>query len=217
MDPSPTPHRPLHVGLTGNIASGKSTVAALLVAHGATLIDADQLAREAVAPGSPGFAEVVESFGPTVVGPDGTLDRERLRQRVFHDPLARTTLNAIVHPRVGQLREARLAEATARGDRVVISDIPLLFEVGLEYAFDAVLLVDAPEATRRARLIGDRGLPPADADAMIAAQWPSAQKRAGATWVIDNDGSRVHLEAHVTTVWLAICALAAQRASASHP
>lgn len=217
MDAASAPHRPLHVGLTGNIASGKSTVAALLVAHGATLIDADQLAREAVAPGTPGFAAVVEAFGPAVVAPDGTLDRERLRQRVFHDPLARTTLNAIVHPRVGQLREARFAEASARGDAVVISDIPLLFEVGLEHAFDAVLLVDAPEATRRARLIGDRGLPPADADAMMAAQWPSARKRAGATWVIDNDSSRVHLEEHVTAVWHAICAEATQRASVVLP
>lgn len=214
MDARAAHPAPLHIGLTGNIASGKSTVAALLVAHGATLIDADQLAREAVAPGTPGFAAVVDAFGSAIVAPDGTLDRERLRQRVFHDPLARSTLNGIVHPEVARLRDARFAEAVARGDTIVVSDIPLLFEVGLEHAVDAVLLVDAPEATRRARLIGDRGLPPADADAMIAAQWPSARKRAGATWVIDNDGSRVHLEERVTAVWHAIRALADQRASA---
>ena len=149
---------PLHIGLTGNIASGKSTVARQLAELGATVIDADQLAREAVQPGSAGFNAVVDHFGPSVLLPTGDLDRAALRRRVFSDPLARDVLNGIVHPIVGRLRDERFADAAHRGDRVVISDIPLLFEVGLEHAFDGVLLVDAPPPLRRARLVRDRGL-----------------------------------------------------------
>ena len=191
----------LQLALTGNIASGKSTVAALLAHHGATIIDADLLAREAVAPGTPALTAIVERFGESVLLPDGSLDRAGLRRRVFADPVARDALNAIVHPAVGQLREARVAEARARGDAIVISDIPLLFEVGLEHAFEGVILVDAPAAVRLARIVGDRGLSPAEAQAMIDAQWPAERKRAGATWVIDNDGSRAQLEADVAALW----------------
>jgi dephospho-CoA kinase len=207
--------RPLHVGLTGNIASGKSTVAQQLAALGATVIDADVLAREAVAPGMPGFDEVVERFGPAVVTPAGEIDRAALRRQVFTNPASREALNAIVHPAVGRLREVRVAEATRRGDAIVVSDIPLLFEVGLEHAFDAVILVDAPVTERRERLIRDRGLSPADADAMIAAQWPSERKRAGATWVIDNDGSRAQLQARVTDLWQHLLELADRRRAAA--
>jgi len=191
----------LQLALTGNIASGKSTVAALLVDHGATLIDADGLAREAVAPGTPTLAAIVDRFGEAVLLPDGSLDRAVLRRRVFTDPVARDALNAIVHPTVGRLREARVAEARARGDAVVISDIPLLFEVGLEHAFEGVILVDAPAAVRLSRIVSDRGLAPAEAQAMIDAQWPSERKRADATWVIDNHGSRAQLEADVAALW----------------
>jgi dephospho-CoA kinase len=212
----PTPGgRPLHIGLTGNIASGKSTVARLLTARGATVIDADALAREVVAPGTPGFDEVVAHFGASVLSPAGDLDRARLRALVFSDAIARTALNAIVHPAVGRLRDTRLREATARGDAIVVSDIPLLFEVGLEHAFDAILLVDAPMDTRRARLVRDRHLTDADADAMIAAQWPSERKRAGATWVIDNDGTPAQLEECVADVWRRISELAASRRHAA--
>ena len=203
--------RPLHLGLTGNIASGKSTVARQLAALGATVIDADLLAREAVAPGSPGFHAVVEHFGTGVVTPAGDLDRAALRRVVFHDPHARDALNAIVHPAVARLREAQFAQAIARGEPVVISDIPLLFEVGLEHAFDGVLLVDAPEPLRRERLIRDRGLTAADADAMLAAQWPSHQKRIQSTWVIDNDASREQLQARVAAWWHLIRELADSR------
>ena len=198
----------LHLALTGNIASGKSTVAALLAAHGATVIDADVLAREAVAPGTPGFTAVVERFGPQVLTAEGALDRAALRQRVFRDPVARDALNAIVHPAVRRLRDQAVAAARARGDRIVISDIPLLFEVGLERAFDGVILVDAPEPVRLARMVRDRGLAPADAQAMIDAQWPSARKRAGATWIIDNGGPRESLPPKVAGVWDAIVARA---------
>lgn len=197
----------LSLALTGNIAAGKSAVARLLAQHGATIIDADVLAREAVAPGTPGLAAVVTRFGPGVLAPDGTLDRAALRAIVFADPAARAALNAIVHPAVGERRDRALAAARARGDRVVISDIPLLFEVGLEQAFDGVILVDAPEAEREARLVRDRGLSPADARAMIAAQWPASRKRAGARWIIDNDGSRSALAAQVDALWPQLVAL----------
>lgn len=203
--------RPLHIGLTGNIASGKSTVTRQLIDLGATVIDADVLAREAVAPGTDGFDAVVDYFGTSIVLPTGTLDRAALRQRVFRDAQARDALNAIVHPAVARLRQARFAMATSRGDLVVISDIPLLFEVGLEHAFDGVVLVDAPVSIRRDRLIRDRGLSPVDADAMIAAQWPSEQKRSRATWVIDNDGSHEQLQERVTAWWHLIRALADSR------
>lgn len=189
------------IALTGNIASGKSSVAALLASHGATIIDADQLARAAVAPGTPGLAAVTAHFGPTVLRDDGTLDRAALRARVFADPAARDALNAIVHPEVARLREEALTVARGRGDRVVVSDIPLLFEVGLEGAFDAVILVDAPAAVREARMVRDRGLSVETARAMMAAQWPPERKRAGATWIVDNAGSREALTARVAELW----------------
>lgn len=204
----------LHLALTGNIASGKSTVAALLAAHGATIIDADLLAREAVRPGTDALDAIVDRFGPSVLQADGTLDRPALRQRVFRDPVAREALNAIVHPAVSQRRDAQLADARRRGDAVVISDIPLLFEVGLEHAFDGVILVDAPETERLERLRRDRGLSRDEAQAMIDAQWPSARKRSGATWIIDNDGPREHLPARVAELWLTIQALPLRGSSA---
>ncbi|MCC6244503.1 MAG: dephospho-CoA kinase [Gemmatimonadaceae bacterium] len=213
----PPTHRPFHVGLTGNIASGKSTVVRQLIALGATVIDADTLAREVVAPGLPAFDAVIEHFGPQVVASDGTLDRAALRQRVFHDPIARTTLNSIIHPEVGRLRDRLFADATQRGDALVISDVPLLFEVGLEDTFDGVLFVDAPAVLRRERLIRDRALPASDADAMIASQWESEKKRPRATWVIDNDGTRAQLEARVAAWWHTIRTLVAARQHAARP
>ncbi len=196
--------RMLHLGLTGNIASGKSAVAALLAAHGATIIDADILSREAVAQGTPGYAAVLAHFGPTVLAADDSLDRAALRRQIFADPAEREALSAIVHPAVGRLRDARLEDARARGDRVVISDVPLLFEVGLVHAFDGVIVVDAPAALRLERLMRDRGLPELEARAIMDAQWPADRKRAFATWVIDNDGSRDQLATRVDEVWRSI-------------
>jgi dephospho-CoA kinase len=201
----------LHLALTGNIAAGKSTVAAMLAAHGATIIDADVLSREAVAPGTAGLDAVVERFGAQVLAADGTLDRAALRARVFNDAVARDALNAIVHPAVRRLRDEAVRAAGERGDRIVISDIPLLFEVGLEHAFDGIILVDAPEAMRRERMVRDRGLTDAVAQAMIDAQWPSDRKRAGATWIVENDGSREALAARVEAVWRDVEALAGHR------
>jgi dephospho-CoA kinase len=197
----------LNLALTGNIASGKSSVSSLLAAHGATIIDSDLLSRAAVAPGTVGLAAVAARFGPAVLAADGALDRGALRGIVFRDPAAREALNAIVHPEVRRLRDRALAEAQRRGDQVVISDIPLLFEIGLERHFDGVILVDAPEAERAARLVRDRGLSASEAEAMIAAQWPSARKRAGARWIIENDGSRAQLETRVAALWRELAAL----------
>lgn len=196
-----------HLGLTGNIASGKSLAAAELARLGATIIDSDVLAREAVQPGTPGLAAVIGRFGLDVLAPDGTLDRTTLRRRVFADPALRSDLEAIVHPEVRRLRDVRVAAARARGDRIVVSDIPLLFEVGLEHEFDGVLLIDAPESVRLDRLVRTRGLTAAEARAMMAAQWPSEKKRAGATWVIDNDGSPEQLAAQVSGLWQILSAM----------
>ncbi|MGV3708728.1 MAG: dephospho-CoA kinase [Gemmatimonas sp.] len=199
--PSPTVSRPLHVGLTGNIASGKSTVSDLLVKHGATLIDADVLARRAVEPGTAGLEEIRARFGDKVLRTDGTLDREALRKIVFNDPVARNALNQIVHPAVRALRDRAFAAARERGDRIIISDIPLLFETGMEHAFDAVIFVDASEETRLARLMHNRNLPEADARAMMNAQWPGDLKRSRSQFVIDNDGSVEQLTVRVSDLW----------------
>lgn len=194
-------HGMRHIALTGNIASGKSTVSTRLAALGATIIDADQLARDAIAPGTPGHEAVVARFGREVLAADGALDRAALRARVFQDTAARRDLEAIIHPEVRRLRAVAVAAARARGDVLVVSDSPLVFEAGLVDQFDGVLLVDAPVAVRRARLLRDRGLAPDVADAMIAAQWPSDEKRVRADWIIDNDDTREALAARVDALW----------------
>ena len=190
-----------NVGLTGNIAAGKSLVAELFRAWGATIIDADRLAREAQAPGSPVLREIATRFGREVIGPDGALDRPALRRRVMADPAALLELNRIVHPAVYRRRAELLAEARARGDRIVVSDIPLLFEAADPAEFDAIVLVDAPGVVRRERLMAHRGLSAGEADRMIAAQAPSGPKRARSTFVIDNDGDLPALEARAREVW----------------
>jgi dephospho-CoA kinase len=197
----------LNVALTGNIAAGKSTVAALFEAWGATLIDADRLVREAQAPGSPILAAIAERFGDGVLDAGG-LDRAALRRRVLADPAALADLNRLVHPEVLRRRRALEQAARARGDRIVVSDIPLLFEASNPGEFDVVVLVDAPAELRRARLLRDRGLDPDEADRLLAAQAPSGPKRARSTFVIDNDGDRTALEARSREVWNRLTALA---------
>jgi dephospho-CoA kinase len=191
----------LLVGLTGNIASGKSTVSRLLAAQGATIIDADLLARDAVRPGTPAFERIVARWGSEVLSPDGMLDRGALRSRVFHDPAELEALNAIVHPEVARLRDEAVAAAHERGDQVVVCDIPLLFERTLVDEFDVVVLVDAPRAVRLERLVRDRALRETDAMAMIAAQMPAELKRARADVVIDNDGTPAVLAERVAALW----------------
>jgi dephospho-CoA kinase len=198
----------LSVALTGNIAAGKSTVAELFRAWGATLIDADRLAREAQAPGTPVLRAIADRFGQDLIGPGGALDRATLRRRVMGDPAALADLNRIVHPDVLRRRAALEAESRRRGDRIVVSDIPLLFEAADPAAFDAVVLVDAPERVRRARLLAGRGLSTEDADRMLAAQAPSGPKRERSTFVIDNDGDRATLEARAREVWARLLARA---------
>ncbi len=191
----------IHVGLTGNIASGKSTVAELFCRWGATIIDADLLAREAQRAGTPVFQAIVERFGPGVVGPDGELDRRALRARVMGEAAELAALNAIVHPEVRRRAAALVGEARRAGTRIVVSDIPLLFETDDPERFDAVVLVDAPAEVRRERLMRDRGLSASEADGMMAAQLPAAAKRARSTYVIENDGSLPVLEQRSRSVW----------------
>ena len=198
----------LNVALTGNIAAGKSTVAELFRGWGAVLIDADRLVRDAQAPGSPVLHRIAARFGADLIGPAGELDRAALRRRVMGDPAARAELERLVHPEVSRRGAALLAEARAGGARIVVSDIPLLFEALDPAAFDAVVLVDAPEPVRRARLLAQRALSEEDAEQMLAAQMPSADKRARSTYVIDNDADRAALERRAAEVWQALLARA---------
>lgn len=191
----------LKVGLTGNIASGKSSVARVWKEQGATIVDADELARRAVEPGTPALARIAERWGSRVLAPDGTLDRAALREIVFADEGERRALEAIVHPAVAELRDREHQLARGRGTSVVVSDVPLLFELGMEGDFDRVVLVDAPVALRRDRLMRDRGLSADEADRMIAAQMPSEAKRARADLIIENTGSPEALRADAERAW----------------
>src|SRR6266581_3035265 len=183
----------LNVGLTGNIASGKSTVVELFKKWGSTVIDADALAREAQAPGSAVLATIARRFGADVVAQGGSLDRAALRAKVMGDNAALAALNAIVHPAVQQRRLELQRTAAERGDAIVINDIPLLFEVLDPAQFDAIVLIDAPAALRRTRLRALRGLSNEETDRMIAAQMPAERKRPQSQHVIDNTGTVAEL------------------------
>lgn len=189
------------VGLTGNIASGKSSVAQVWSELGARVVDADVLAREAVAPGTPALRAIARSFGPEVLDESGRLDRAGLRRLVFDDPTARRRLEEIIHPAVARLREEREAALEADGVGVVVHDVPLLFEVGLEDEFDRVVLVDSPAAVRLRRLVENRGLPEPEARAMVEAQMPAERKRGKADLIIENDGSLEELRVGAEDVW----------------
>ena len=191
----------LVVGLTGNIASGKSTVARLLVEHGALLIDSDVLARRAVERSSPGLRAIAKRWGTGVLTPDGALDRAALRRIVFGDRQELEALNSIVHPEVERLRLEMLRDAEASGAELVVCDIPLLFEAKLEQQVDRILLVDAPEEMRLERLVHTRKISPDEARAMMAAQMPSAEKRQRADIVIENAGTMDELRGRVDEVW----------------
>jgi len=189
------------IGHTGNIASGKSVVADMLARHGAKIVDADILSREAVTPGTPALDAIVARWGPSVLSPEGTLDRAALRGIVFSERSDLDALNEIVHPEVMRLRNAALDAARANGDRVVVCVVPLLFERHLVDDFDTIVLVDAPRPLRLERIVRDRGLEEADAMDMIAAQMPAELKRARADWVIENSGSMEDLEREVERLW----------------
>lgn len=194
----------LVVGLTGNIASGKSTVARLLSERGATIIDADVLARRTIDPGTPAHAAIAERWGNAVVAADGSIDREALRHVVFRSPQELEALNNIVHPHVRAMRDELVDQARARGDQIVVCDIPLLFERGLAADFDRIVLVDAPRELRLERLVRERKLSHADAMEMIAAQMPSELKRARANHVIDNTSTLQALSERVEEIWSAL-------------
>lgn len=194
----------LHLGLTGNVASGKSAVADLFREWGATIIDADQLVREAQAPGEPLLAQLARRFGDEILRADGSLDRDRLRSIMLSDDGARAELNALVHPEVGRRRRAALEAARHQGDPVVVSDIPLLYEVMDPSEFDAVILVDAPESVRLDRLVRLRGLDPAEARALVDSQMPSGEKRSRADYVIDNAGTWDDLREATREVWTSV-------------
>jgi dephospho-CoA kinase len=184
----------LNVALTGNIAAGKSTVVDLFRRWGATIIDADELARQAQAPGGAVLAAIAQRFGADVLAPDGSLDRAALRGKVMGDQAALDALNAIVHPAIRRRRDQLVREAAERGDILVVNDIPLLFEVLDPAQFDAVVLVDASVALRRSRLRAMRGLSSEEADRMIAAQMPAERKRAQSHYTIENERSLKVLE-----------------------
>jgi len=189
----------LTVGLTGGIGSGKSAVSRLLVECGAVLIDADRIAREVVAPGTPGLEAVVEAFGKDVLAADGSLDRPKLGSIVFADSDRLAVLNAIVHPLVGARSHA--LETAAPADAVVVHDVPLLAENALAPRYDLVIVVDAAPETQLDRLVRLRGMTEADARARMAAQVSRDQRLDIADVVIDNNGSVAQLRQRVRDVW----------------
>ena len=198
----------LRIGLTGGIGSGKSTVSRLLGVRGAVVVDADVIAREVVAPGTPGLAAIVEAFGPTVLAADGSLDRPGLAAVVFADPEARRRLDAIVHPLV-RARAGEL-EAAAPPDAVVVHDVPLLAETGQGASYDLVVVVEADPGVRVARLV-QRGLRADDARARIAVQATDEQRRAIADVVLDNSGTPEQLTEQVERLWRDRVVQAAER------
>jgi dephospho-CoA kinase len=189
----------LLVGLTGGIGSGKSTVARMLAARGAVVLDSDVLAREAVEPGTSGFDAVVGRFGDGVLGSDGSLDRHALASIVFADDVARVDLEAIVHPAVRR-SIAEAVAAHAHTDDVVVVDSPLLIETGAHEGFPVVVVVTASPDARVARLV-ERGMDEADVRARMAAQMPLEEKVAVADVVVDNDGTEAELEERVDRLW----------------
>ncbi|MGH2659695.1 MAG: dephospho-CoA kinase [Actinomycetota bacterium] len=190
----------LLVGLTGGIGSGKSTVARMLEKRGAVVFDADVLARQAVAPGTPGFDRVVERFGPNVLAPGGDLDREALASIVFADPAARRDLEAIVHPEVRRMF-AEGCEEYEGTDRVVVFSAPLLVETGMHTAFQALLVLSTSVETQVERLMRERGLSEAAIRARIEAQLPLEAKAEVADVIIDNEGTTEELEGQVDRAW----------------
>ncbi|HMI47509.1 MAG TPA: dephospho-CoA kinase [Gemmatimonadaceae bacterium] len=201
------------IGLTGNIASGKSEVAKMLADRGATIIDADELAREAVRPETQALRDIVKRWGKDVIKQDGSLDRAELRRIVFADQSELDALNRIVHPGVTRMQDREVARAKERGDPIVVCVIPLLFERNLVHEFDAIVLVDAPRPLRLERLVANRGLEETEAMNMIAAQMPAELKRARADHCIDNVGSLDDLERNVDALWSSLQRVAVGKVS----
>lgn len=191
----------LRVGLTGTVGAGKSTVAGLFERWGACRLDADRLAREAVAPGTRGLVAIREAFGDGVLDEAGALDRDAMRERVFRDDEARRSLEAIVHPEVRRLIEERAERARAEGCGILVVEVPLLFERGMEDAVDLVVVVDAPRDERRRRIAEERGVDGDTFRAIERAQWAAERKREAADVVLDNDGTLERLEEVARAAW----------------
>lgn len=190
------------IGLTGGIASGKSTVARRLVEHGAVHIDADELARRVVEPGKPAYDAIVAEFGRDVLRHDGTIDRAKLGEVVFSDDAARSRLNAIVHPAVRQLSGKLFAKAEAEDpDAVVVYDVPLLVEASVDHPFDLVVVTNAPRRTQVRRLVEERGFDPIQAEARVDAQVDNTSRLAIADVVIDTDESMAHTMSQTDALW----------------
>lgn len=194
------------IGLTGGIASGKSTVAAELTRHGATVIDADALAREVVEPGQPALAEITARFGRDVITAEGQLDRAKLGSIVFADPDARRDLERITHPRVRDLMQRRIAAALAADADLIVAEVPLLFETRTEALYEGVMLVYAPADVQLARLTARDGIDEAAARQRLSAQMPIEEKRARATWVIDNSATVDSTREQISRWWNALLA-----------
>ncbi len=192
-------------GLTGGIASGKSTVSRMLRELGAEVLDADLIAREVVEPGTPGLTEIAARF-PGVLGPDGRLDRARLGARVFADAAERAALNRIIHPHIGKAFLEKTQALAERGVARVIYDAPLLIENGLHAGMDGVVLVWVPRALQKARLMRRDTLDEQAAEARLASQLPLDDKRPHATWIVDNSGELASTRAQVEQVWHAMLA-----------
>lgn len=200
------------IGLTGGIASGKSTIARRLVEHGAVHIDADQLARRVVERGTPALAAIRAAFGDGVIGPDGSLDRVALGDLVFSDAAARERLNDIVHPAVRELSASLFAAAEAENPRaVVVYDVPLLVEAAVDHPFDLIVVAHATKRTRAERLVEVRGLSPEHAEARIEAQASDTARLAIADVVIDTDGSLAHTMSQTDALWSRVRAEQAAR------
>jgi dephospho-CoA kinase len=192
------------VGLTGGIGSGKSTVAELLVEHGAVLVDADRVAREVVVPGGPAYQPLIDRFGPEILTPSGEIDRPTLASLTFGHPEALADLNAITHPAIGIEMIARRDRSQGTDD-IVVMDIPLLRSIHREtLSLVAVIVVDTPTDIALERLVGTRGMDRADAEARIGSQVDRATRREGADLIIDNSKDRDHLEGEVDRVWTAL-------------
>ncbi|MGH7546446.1 MAG: dephospho-CoA kinase [Gemmatimonadota bacterium] len=191
----------LRVGLTGNLGAGKSAVGELFRRWGARVVDADDVAREVAEPGQPALAALVSEFGSEVLDAGGRLDRDALRRRIAADPEARSRLEAILHPPIVARIAERLADAEARGVEVAVAVVPLLFETEMAAAFDAVVLVDAPEETRLARVVESGKMTDSEARAIAAAQAPAAEKRARADAIVENDADLRALERRARAVW----------------
>ncbi len=191
----------LHVGLTGNVGAGKSTVVSLFAGWGATVIDTDVLAREVVQPGNPALEKIRATFGEEVIAEDGDLDRAAMRRIAFADPETRWRLEDILHPAIRARYAELLTEAEKRGDRIVIGVVPLLYETDMQNDFDVVLVIDAPADVRIERLVGKRGLTADEARAVAGAQMPAEEKRERADLVIDNDSDITTLERRAWETW----------------